>query len=119
MKADAFEDVHCPFNYKAQLRKVRRVLDVKIGEYIHNNPERSYRALSEEFNVSPGTLSRITRWYERRIRPTEKRRHKRVAGWRSGSITDLRYAVAKRRRAEQNQANPTEWAKHPARTTQT
>ena len=103
MKADAFEDVQCPFNYKAQLRKVRRVLDAKVGEYIHNNPKRSYRALSEEFNLSPGTLCKIMRGYERRIKPTERRHYKRVAGWRSGNITDLRYAVARRRRSERNE----------------
>jgi hypothetical protein len=88
MKADAFEDVQCPFNYKAELRKARRVLDTKVGEYIHNNPKRSYRALSEEFNLSPGTLCGITRRYERRIKATERRRDKRVGGWGSGSMRD-------------------------------
>ncbi len=48
------------------------------------------------------------RGYERRIRPTERMHHKRVVGWRSGDISDLRYTVAKRRRSEENLANPSE-----------
>jgi hypothetical protein len=86
MKEDAFDEVLCPFKYKRELRKARRVLDAKVGEYIHNNPTLSYKALSIKFELSPGTLCGIARRYERRTGATQRRRDKRVRGWRSGRI---------------------------------
>jgi hypothetical protein len=84
MKEDAFDEVQCPFNYKRELRKARKALDAKVGEYIYNNPTRSYRALSNDCNLSPGTLCGIARRYERRTGATQRRRDKRGRGWWSG-----------------------------------
>jgi hypothetical protein len=86
MKEHAFDNVDCPFNYKRELRKARRALDTKVGEYIHNNPRRSYRALSKDFNLSTGTLCGIARRYERRLKVAERRRDKRLRGWWSGCV---------------------------------
>jgi hypothetical protein len=88
MKEDAFDDVQCPFNYKRELRKARRALYARVGEYIYNNPRRSYRALSNDFNLSPGTLCGIARRYERRTGAVQRRRDKRVRGWWSGNMLD-------------------------------
>ena len=57
MKEDAFDDVQCPFKYKRELRKARRALDAMVGEYIHNNPTRSYQALSIESSCRPARFA--------------------------------------------------------------
>ena len=64
MKDDAFDDVQCPFNYKAELKRARRALNAKVGRYISENPTESYRDLAKEFHLSIGTLSRIARRFE-------------------------------------------------------
>jgi hypothetical protein len=64
MKDDAFEDVRCPFNYKAELKRARRALNAKVGRYISENPTESYRDLAKEFHLSIGTLSKIARRFE-------------------------------------------------------
>ena len=64
MKHGAFDDVRCPFNYKAELKRVRRALNAKIGRYISDNPTRSYIDLAKEFHLSVGTLSMIARRFE-------------------------------------------------------
>jgi hypothetical protein len=87
VKQDAFDDLQCPFNYKRELRKARRALDAKVGEYINKNPKRSYRTLSKGFNLSIGTLCGIARLHERRTKAVDKRRHKRLRGWWSGNVT--------------------------------
>jgi hypothetical protein len=61
MKDDAFDDVRCPFNYKAELKRARRALNAKVGRYISENPIESYRDLAKAFHLSIGTLSRIAR----------------------------------------------------------
>lgn len=64
MKDDAFDDLRCPFNYKAELKRVRRALNAKVGRYISDNPAKSYRDLAKKFHLSIGTLSEIGRRYE-------------------------------------------------------
>lgn len=61
MKHGAFDDVRCPFNYKAELKRARRALNAKVGRYISENPTRSYRDLAKEFHLSIGTLTMIAR----------------------------------------------------------
>ena len=61
MKHGAFDDVRCPFNYKAELRRARRALNAKVGRYISENPTKSYRDLAKEFDLSIGTLTTIAR----------------------------------------------------------
>jgi hypothetical protein len=87
MKQDAFDDLLCPFDYKRELRKVRKALEKKIGEYISNNPNLSYRDLKKGFGLSIGTLCGIARRHERRTKAIHKRHHKRLSGWRSGNVT--------------------------------
>jgi transposase len=69
MKDDAFDDLRCPFNYKAELKRVRRGLNEKVGRYISENPTESYRDLAKEFHLSLGTLSKIARRYEGKRKP--------------------------------------------------
>lgn len=69
MKDDAFDDVRCPFNYKAELRRARRALNAKVGKYISENPTTSYRELAKKFHVSLGTLTKIARRYEPKRKP--------------------------------------------------
>jgi hypothetical protein len=61
MKDDAFDDVQCPFNYKAELKRARRALNAKVGRYISENPTESYRDLAKDFHLSIGTLTMIAR----------------------------------------------------------
>ena len=74
MKDDAFDDVRCPFNYKAELKRARRALNAKIGGYIAENPTESYRDLAKKFHLSLGTLSKIARRYEPKRKPGPRRR---------------------------------------------
>ena len=69
MKDDAFDDVRCPFNYKAELKRARRALNAKVGKYISENTTESYRELAKEFHLSTGTLSRIARRHEGKRKP--------------------------------------------------
>jgi hypothetical protein len=75
MKEDAFDDVRCPFNYKAELKRVRRALNAKVGRYISGNPMTSYRELAKAFNISPGAVCAIAKWYKLKRNPG--RRHRR------------------------------------------
>lgn len=43
MRADAFDNVKCPFNYKKELMGARRALDEKVAKYISKNRAKSYR----------------------------------------------------------------------------
>ena len=64
MKEDAFDDLRCPFNYKAELKRVRRALNAKVGRYISDHPMMSYRELAKKFHLSLGTLCNIARRHE-------------------------------------------------------
>lgn len=76
MKDDAFDDVRCPFNYKAELKRARRALNAKVGKYISENPTESYRELAKEFHLSTGTLSRLARRYEGKRKPGPRPRQR-------------------------------------------
>jgi transposase len=77
MKDDAFDDVVCPFNYKAELRRVRRALNAKLGRYILENSTVSYREMAKKFHLSLGTLSKIARRYEPKRKPGPRPRRPR------------------------------------------
>jgi hypothetical protein len=64
MKEDAFDDLRCPFNYKAELKRVRRALNAKVGRYISDNSMMSYRELAKTFNISPGAVCAIAKRYK-------------------------------------------------------
>jgi hypothetical protein len=87
MKHDAFADVHCPFNYPAELGKAREVLNAKVGMYISENPEAGYRELSKQFGISPATLCAIAKKYSRRRKPGRRSRGTKVT-------FDVRHEVA-------------------------
>jgi hypothetical protein len=74
MKTDAFDDVRCPFNYKAELKKAREALDAKIGRYASDNRMMSYRQLARKFHISTGALWAIAKGYKhkRKRRPRNK-----------------------------------------------
>jgi len=61
MRHDAFDDVVCPFDYKAEIAKARDVLNAKIAEYVLGHPRESYRNLARKFRMSPALLCAIGR----------------------------------------------------------
>jgi hypothetical protein len=61
MKPDAFDDVVCPFDYKAEIAKARDVLNGKVAEYVLGHPKESYRNLARKFHLSPASLCAIGR----------------------------------------------------------
>jgi hypothetical protein len=69
MRADGFDKVNCPFNYRRELGRARRALDAKVAKYISKNRKKSYRDLAQEFGLSMGTLSRIARDYDHKRKP--------------------------------------------------
>lgn len=69
MRADAFDNVKCPFNYKKELMRARRALDEKVAKYILKNRAKSYRDLAQEFHLSLGTLSKIARHHHHKRKP--------------------------------------------------
>ena len=69
MRADAFDNVKCPFNYKKELMRARRALDAKVARYIAKNRAKSYKDLAQEFHLSIGTLSKIARHHQHERKP--------------------------------------------------
>ena len=79
MRADAFDNVKCPFNYKKELMRARRALDAKVAKYISKNRAKRYRDLAQEFHLSLGTLSKIARHHQHKRRPgTRSRQNKQL-----------------------------------------
>jgi hypothetical protein len=79
MKRDAFDDVHCPFNYTAELQKAREALNAKVGTHISENPMAGYRELSKQFGISPATLCAIAKKFSRNRKPGRRSRGRRIA----------------------------------------
>ena len=87
MKRDAFDDVQCPFNYKAELQKAHEALNTKVGRYISENQTTGYRELAKTFHMSPAALCTIAKKYSGKRKP----------GRRSSGTTamfDVRYRNA-------------------------
>jgi hypothetical protein len=61
MKDDAFDDVRCPFDYKAELEKARQALNAKVRECVSRGWKTGYRELARKFNMSPGALHAIAK----------------------------------------------------------
>jgi hypothetical protein len=74
MRADAFDNVKCPFNYKKELMRARRALDAKVAKYISKNRAKRYRDLAQEFHLSLGTLSKIARRHLHKRKPGPRSR---------------------------------------------
>ena len=79
MKNDAFADVHCPFNYHAELDKAREALNAKVGRYISENPAAGYRELSKQFGISSATLCAIAKKYSKKRKPGRTSRGRKIA----------------------------------------
>jgi hypothetical protein len=69
MKKDAFDDVICPFNYRAELAKARAALDAIVGRYVSQNPTTGYRELAQQFHMSPAALCAIAKKYSSKRKP--------------------------------------------------
>jgi len=78
MKHDAFADVHCPFNYLAELEKAREALNAKVGTYIAENPAAGYRELSKQFGISSATICAIAKKYSRKRKPGRRSRGRKI-----------------------------------------
>src|ERR1019366_1356486 len=66
MKRDAFDDVDCPFNYKAELQKAHEALKAKVGKSVSANQATGYRELAKQFHMSPAALCTIAKKYSRK-----------------------------------------------------
>src|SRR5580692_1691400 len=78
MRRDAFDDVVCPFDYRAELNKAREALNAKIGMYVSENEGNGYRELAERFLISPAALCAIAKKYSRKRKPG-RHRGRRIA----------------------------------------
>jgi hypothetical protein len=87
MRHDAFVDVHCPFNYPAELQKAREALNTKVGAYISENPDAGYRELSKQFGISTARLCAIAKKYSKKRKPGRRSRGSKVT-------FDVRHEVA-------------------------
>ncbi len=63
MKIETFDDLVCPFNYNAELKKAREALKQKIVMYVLANREKNIRELAAEFKISSGAMLKITKEY--------------------------------------------------------
>jgi len=74
MKDDAFDDVRCPFDYRAELKKARDALNEKLLECVSRDWNLGYRELARRFNISPATLFALAKGHKKRVRPGPRRR---------------------------------------------
>lgn len=87
MKKDAFDDVRCPFDYKAELDKARNALNAKVRECVSRSWQIGYRELAKLFNLSPGTLCAIARGCKPKCKPGPRTLQQRA------EVNKLRSAV--------------------------
>ncbi len=69
MKDDAFDDVSCPFDYKAALKEAREALNAKVGRYVSDHRMMGYRELAKKFCISEGTICAIAKGYKHKRKP--------------------------------------------------
>jgi len=79
VKKDAFDDVRCPFDYKAELAKARHALDEKVRDYASRCDKTGYRDLAKQFRLSPGTLCAIAKGCKPRCKPGPQSGQKKKA----------------------------------------
>lgn len=79
MNKDAFDDVRCPFDYKAELSKARHTLDEKVRECAARHEKTGYRDLARLFNLSPGTLCKIAEGCKPACKPGPRSGQKKKA----------------------------------------
>ena len=80
MKGDAFDDLRCPFDYKAELKNARDALNEKLIECVSRPWGLGFRELAKKFNISAGTLFGITRKYKQKQKPGPRPRRRRRTG---------------------------------------
>lgn len=73
MKNDAFDDVRCPFDYRAELEKARDALNAKVRECASRDWKLGYRELAKRFNISAGTLFAIANEHKKKLKPGPRR----------------------------------------------
>ena len=78
MRHDAFDHLHCPFDYTAELQKAREALNAKVGEYVSKNQMMGYRELAKSFGISPATLCAIAKKYSGKRKLGRRSRPKKV-----------------------------------------
>jgi len=79
MNKNAFDDVRCPFDYKAELSKARDALDAKLRGYLSRDWKTGYRELAKLFNLSPGTLCKIAKGCKPACKPGPRSGQKKKA----------------------------------------
>lgn len=78
MRDDAFDDVRCPFDYKAELNKARDALNEKVREYAARDWKVGYRELAKMFKLSPGTLYAIAKGSKPKCKPGPRTRKQEI-----------------------------------------
>lgn len=78
MKDDAFDDVRCPFDYRAELKRAREVLNEKVRECASRNWKMGYRQLARLFNLSPGSLYAIAGGCKPKCKPGPRSREQHI-----------------------------------------
>jgi hypothetical protein len=73
MKEDAFDDVRCPFDYKAELKKAREALNTKVLECASRDWKIGYRELAKRFKMSPSALYAIAKGCKAKSKPGPRR----------------------------------------------
>jgi hypothetical protein len=89
MRHDAFDHLHCPFDYTAELQKAREALNARVGEYVSKNQMVGYRELAKSFGLSPATLCAIAKKYSGKRKRGRRSLPKKV-------IFDVRHKVGEK-----------------------
>lgn len=77
MRDDAFDDLPCPFDYRAELNEAREALNKKVRECVSRDWKVGYRELAKRFNMSPGALHAIARHQKLKRKPGRRPRRPR------------------------------------------
>lgn len=78
MRDDAFGDVRCPFDYKAELKKARNALNEKVRECASRNWKVGYRELAKMFKLSQGTFYAIAKGCKPKCKPGPRTREQKI-----------------------------------------
>jgi hypothetical protein len=96
MKDDAFDDVRCPFDYRAQLEAAREALDAKLIECVSRPWGLGYRELAKKFNISVGTLFAIAREHKEKQKPGPRRYTRKRPLWGEWIIVESEHSYPKK-----------------------
>ena len=79
MRDDPFDDVRCPFDYKAELNRARDALNEKVRDYAARTGGVGYQELAKMFRLSPGTLYAIAKGSKKMCKPGPRTRKQKIA----------------------------------------